>query len=461
MKRARRLCVSCVTVMLSACAGAVHAQSELPAAFVANNGNIEGSVTSFTIDAQGVPTFVQKLITGSGSGSPGNNAYSISITPNGRLLAASHATAAGITEKVTIIRVNPDATMTQLGQFNTPDSPLDLQWLSDTHIAVTETKSSGTNRVRVYSFDEASLAWTLVDTETTTNFTSKITLMNDGRFLYAQQSPLQGSGAVTAFSVDAATGQLTFQGVVGTNGYPLGPGTTPDGRFLYAAGGISGNILHGFTIDPVTGVLTEIPGMPFSTPDSSPKQCVGSPDGNFLYVGHGSASTVRAFSIDQATGSLASLPYVFDVGIQGALGDIAVLRLPTRDLLLFTDKDYSTIPSNNNFKGLFSYTINTDGSFTQNAPLLETQGVSPNDISVWAGAGGLACDTIDFNGDGLLPDVLDIQDFLSVFAGGVCDGQLPTDPPCSTDIDFNNDGLFPDTLDISSLVSVFGGGACL
>ena len=42
--------------------------------------------------------------------------------------------------------------------------------------------------------------------------------------------------------------------------------------------------------------------------------------------------------------SLASLPHVFDVGIQGALGDIAVLRLPTRDLLLFTDKDYSTIP---------------------------------------------------------------------------------------------------------------------
>jgi len=66
-----------------------------------------------------------------------------------------------------------------------------------------------------------------------------------------------------------------------------------------------------------------------------------------------------------------------------------------------------------------------------------------------------ACDSIDFNADGLFPDTADIDDFLSVFSGG----------PCSTgtcgDTDFNNDGLFPDTLDIDSLLSVFSGGACL
>ncbi len=71
------------------------------------------------------------------------------------------------------------------------------------------------------------------------------------------------------------------------------------------------------------------------------------------------------------------------------------------------------------------------------------------------------CDSIDFNTDDLFPDTLDIADFLTVFAGGVCDGQAPSDPPCNTDIDFNNDGLFPDTADIDSLLSVFSGGACL
>ncbi|MFO0832423.1 MAG: LamG domain-containing protein [Phycisphaerales bacterium] len=72
-----------------------------------------------------------------------------------------------------------------------------------------------------------------------------------------------------------------------------------------------------------------------------------------------------------------------------------------------------------------------------------------------APAAGACCDSIDFNGDGLFPDTQDIEDFLSVFAGG----------PCSTgtcaDIDFNNDDLFPDTADIDALLSVFSGGPCL
>ncbi|MFO0832266.1 MAG: immunoglobulin domain-containing protein [Phycisphaerales bacterium] len=71
------------------------------------------------------------------------------------------------------------------------------------------------------------------------------------------------------------------------------------------------------------------------------------------------------------------------------------------------------------------------------------------------GCGGVVCNDIDFNGDGLFPDTADIDDFLSVFSGGLC-------PTGSCDsIDFNNDGLFPDTTDIDSFLSVFSGGPCL
>ncbi len=69
---------------------------------------------------------------------------------------------------------------------------------------------------------------------------------------------------------------------------------------------------------------------------------------------------------------------------------------------------------------------------------------------------GPACDSIDFNNDGLFPDTQDIDDFLTVFSGGPC----TNDPNCG-DIDYNNDGLFPDTLDIEALLSVFSGGPCL
>jgi hypothetical protein len=72
------------------------------------------------------------------------------------------------------------------------------------------------------------------------------------------------------------------------------------------------------------------------------------------------------------------------------------------------------------------------------------------------GVGPIGCDSIDFNNDGLFPDTLDIDDYLSVFSGGTCSN----DPDCG-DIDFNNDGLFPDTADIDALLSVFSGGTCL
>ncbi len=78
------------------------------------------------------------------------------------------------------------------------------------------------------------------------------------------------------------------------------------------------------------------------------------------------------------------------------------------------------------------------------------------------GAGSLAhgdeCDSVDFNLDGLFPDVADVEDFLNVFAGGTC--QPPNPPACNNDIDFNNDGLFPDVDDIGALLRVFGGGGC-
>ncbi len=61
----------------------------------------------------------------------------------------------------------------------------------------------------------------------------------------------------------------------------------------------------------------------------------------------------------------------------------------------------------------------------------------------------------DFNNDGLFPDTLDIDDFLSVFSGGPCSN----DPNCDA-IDFNGDGLFPDTADIDAFLAVFSGGTC-
>jgi hypothetical protein len=65
-----------------------------------------------------------------------------------------------------------------------------------------------------------------------------------------------------------------------------------------------------------------------------------------------------------------------------------------------------------------------------------------------------ACNDLDFNNDGLYPDVQDIEDFIVVFGGGEC-STGNCDPT-----DFNNDGLFPDQEDLTRFLAVFGGGEC-
>jgi hypothetical protein len=67
---------------------------------------------------------------------------------------------------------------------------------------------------------------------------------------------------------------------------------------------------------------------------------------------------------------------------------------------------------------------------------------------------GPTCDSIDFNGDGVFPDLQDVVEFFFVFGGGAC-----TTGTCN-DIDFNNDGVFPDLQDVVKYLDVFGGGNC-
>ncbi|HYF15039.1 MAG TPA: kelch repeat-containing protein [Phycisphaerales bacterium] len=124
------------------------------------------------------------------------------------------------------------------------------------------------------------------------------------------------------------------------------------------------------------------------------------------------------------------------------------VRLPSAAVAAALNAQFGGIPT-----GLSVDVIGVLGQFDTSAPYtsgyeFEVTAIVPR------------CDSLDFNLDGLFPDNLDLLDFLSVFGGGVCDGQASNDPPCNPDIDFNNDGLYPDNEDILSLFRVFGGGAC-
>jgi hypothetical protein len=91
--------------------------------------------------------------------------------------------------------------------------------------------------------------------------------------------------------------------------------------------------------------------------------------------------------------------------------------------------------------------------FVDDATIADT-GVGPApviDMGAFEGAAA-GCDAIDFNNDGVFPDLNDVITFLDVFGGTPC-------PTCN-DIDFNNDGVFPDLVDVVKFFDVFAGGNC-
>jgi 6-phosphogluconolactonase len=132
-------------------------------------------------------------------------------------------------------------------------------------------------------------------------------------YLYATNYSSGGPGTVSAFKVDLATGVLS---PVRGSPFPAGSGPSgvvvdPTGRLVYVTNSGS-NDIWGYSVDAATGVLTPLPGSPYPD-DRSPAAIAVDPTGRFLYVSDTLPDQIgnhllRAFSIDSLTGVLTSLP---------------------------------------------------------------------------------------------------------------------------------------------------------
>jgi 6-phosphogluconolactonase (cycloisomerase 2 family) len=424
-------CLSCVSVCALALAAATaSAQLAERAVFVANNGNLEGSVSVMTFNAAGNPVFRSKFVTGSRPNTsvfvPGTNAYGISLTPDGRFVAVSHTTSSTTMEQITILRVNADATLSPAGIFQTLDSPLELVWLSNTTLAVTRTNTSLQDLVIVYRYDREAATLTEIDQEEVGLFTAYLSLSPSRQFLFAPDS---NGFAIYAFRVEA-DGTLTPNGVQSTgNTYALGTGISADGRFLYGGGGISNgsNKITGSRIE-ANGTLVAQNNSPYTSGGQSPKQVVVTRDNQYAFVAHGTDATVRSFRINQVSGSLLPISFVFDVGLQGTLGTIEVLE----NLLLITDNSTAT----DNVMGLYAFTILPDGTLASTGPIRSTTGTAPQKMAAWVPS----C-LADFNRDGQV-DFFDYLDFVAAFAAE------------DASADFNGDGQV-DFFDYLDFVQAF------
>ncbi len=407
--------------------------------FVSNNGNLEGSVTALQVDANDELVFVNRIVTGTRASLNDPcafcNAYDITITPDGKYVAAGHA--AGVVDGVSIFSVNPDSSIQTAGLFQFSDTPIDLTWVTNDLLAVVLSDQSP-DRVAIYRFNPAVPSLTLQDFEFAGTGTSYIVAHPSGEYVFVNDS--SGARQIISFRV-SPTGMLT-QVDTATTGAPfaLELAISPDGSKIYGAGGISdgGNKVTGFSVDAM-GMVDGLAGTPFISQGASPSNVFVTRDDKFVVVGHGTDATMRTMSIDQVTGALTATGFMFDVGQQGTLGDVHTLP----GLAFVTDNSTSS----DGLMGIYSFKIGNDGSLTQLGPIVSTQGIAPRSIVAWdPPVTPPQCDG-DTNGDGQV-DGADLSVLLANFGDMVAPG---------TSGDLNGDGQV-DGADLSVLLSQFGCG---
>jgi 6-phosphogluconolactonase (cycloisomerase 2 family) len=374
--------------------------------FVANN--VSDGIASFTVNADGTLDHVATVPTADGP-------QAIDLAPGGRFLAVAHGTANEVSEILRVFAVDATAALTEVASILVPDSPLDVAWINDEILAVTETNVGPPNFVRTWRLDERAGTLLPVDVEATGSFNSALAYHPAAGVLYTQDS---FSDSITWFTA-APDGTLAFGGTVFTQPeFPLELALTPGGGFLYAACGISGDghRILGYSVGPA-GSLAAIKGSPYFSPGTSPAHLAVSADGAWLFAGHGTDATLRSFSIDPG-GAIVATGFSFDVGLQGTLGDIAVLP----GLVFVTDESTAT----DGITGLYSFHVNGDGTLTQAAPIYDTLGVRPESLAAWQPPRVPG----DVDGDG----TVGILDFLALLAAwGPCPAPCP--PSCPADFD--------------------------
>lgn len=133
---------------------------------------------------------------------------------------------------------------------------------------------------------------------------NSVTVDPSSRYLYAAIN--QGND-ISAYAIDSNTGELT---PIAGSPFPAGkvPMTVrvdPSGRFVYVANAYS-NDISAYVIDPV-GALTPIAGSPFASGGTFTSGLAIDLSGKFVYATNTNSNTVSAFSIDSSTGALSPI----------------------------------------------------------------------------------------------------------------------------------------------------------
>jgi len=167
--------------------------------------------------------------------------------------------------------------------------------------------NSGTGTVSGFSVDTATGALTALFGSPYPVGTNPqdLTIDPSGQFLYVAN---EGSDNVTAFFIEPATsptpGALTSPNTVNAGDGPRSVAVAAGGKYAYAANYNTGTISI-FSVDATTGDLTAAGTM--SDPIAAPRSLRADPSGNFLFVTSETGKFVQRYQINNNTGALSAL----------------------------------------------------------------------------------------------------------------------------------------------------------
>ncbi|MBI5891706.1 MAG: beta-propeller fold lactonase family protein [Nitrosomonadales bacterium] len=165
------------------------------------------------------------------------------------------------------------------------------------------------NAITVYSVNTTSGALSLQQTLSNAITSPRgFTIDPSGRFLYTTSA----NGGISAFSINATTGQLASIGSVSSGNATNSVAVHPNGLYLYVVNRTStGNVLV-FSIDQITGALTPF-GSAYSA-GNNPSSVAVNAAGTHLYVTNLTSNDVSAFAISGGGGTLTSLGATVSAG---------------------------------------------------------------------------------------------------------------------------------------------------
>jgi 6-phosphogluconolactonase (cycloisomerase 2 family) len=156
--------------------------------------------------------------------------------------------------------------------------------------------------VSMYTVNAASGALTYFGTIAAEGFPTSVVVDPSGQFVYvaANSDSEPEPGSVSMYTINASTGALTSTGTIAAGVNPGSIVVDPTGKFAYVANSGSNDISM-YTISASTGALTSIGTI---ATGAGPVSVTVDPTGKFAYVANSGSDDISMYTINSTTGAL-------------------------------------------------------------------------------------------------------------------------------------------------------------